>query len=182
MLFHWYAPQSETKIQDEGKNFWSKTCWLSKRWRRIRFGYTDRKQLLLAVGHWSCNPWKRWSYSNAYLARLGFVWSSEGGTTRFPFQCQHSIYPCVTMFYPTHPFPETTIETNLKRFWELESLGISPDEHSVYEQFLSTVKHRDGRYEVHLPWKDNQVTIPDNYHLSLRRLARISPKETPTRS
>jgi hypothetical protein len=32
------------------------------------------------------------------------------------------------------------------------------------------VKHRDGRYEVHLPWKDNQVTIPDNYQLSLRRL------------
>ena len=30
--------------------------------------------------------------------------------------------------------------------------------------------HRDGRYEVHLPWKDNQVTIPDNYQLSLRRL------------
>ena len=52
----------------------------------------------------------------------------------------------------------------------MESLGISPDEHSVYEEFLSTVKHRDGRYEVHLPWKDNQVTIPDNYQLSLRRL------------
>jgi hypothetical protein len=44
------------------------------------------------------------------------------------------------------PSPEATIETNLKRFWELESLGISPHEHSVYEEFLSTVKHRNGRY------------------------------------
>ena len=68
------------------------------------------------------------------------------------------------------PSPEVTIEANLKRFWELESIGISPDERSVYEEFLSTVTHRDGRYEVHLPWKDNQVTLPDNYQLSLRRL------------
>ena len=65
---------------------------------------------------------------------------------------------------------EAAIESNLKRFWELESLGINPLEQSVYEEFLSTVTHRDGRYEVHLPWKDSQVTIPDNYQLSLKRL------------
>ena len=51
------------------------------------------------------------------------------------------------------PSPEVTIEANLKRFWELESIGISPDERSVYEEFLSTLTHRDGRYEVHLPWR-----------------------------
>ena len=65
---------------------------------------------------------------------------------------------------------EAAIESNLKRFWELESLGINPVEQSVYEKFLSTVTHRDGRYEVHLPWKYSQVTIPDNYQLSLKRL------------
>ena len=40
---------------------------------------------------------------------------------------------------------EAAIESNLKRFWELESLGINPVEQSVYEEFLSTVTHRDGR-------------------------------------
>ena len=40
---------------------------------------------------------------------------------------------------------EAAIESNLKRFWELESLGINPVEQSVYEDFLSTVTHRDSR-------------------------------------
>ena len=60
-----------------------------------------------------------------------------------------------------------TLDDRLRSFWDLESLD--PDQ-SVYEEFGSTVRFNDGRYEVSLPWKDPHPILPDNYQLSLKRL------------
>ena len=108
----------------------------------------------------------------AMHTRLGWVLSGPVKGVAPDSQSNVNIASTHVLRCSTQPCPpaESTIEASLKRFWELESLGISPNEHSVYEEFLSTVTHRDGRYEVHLPWKDSQVTIPDNYQLSLKRL------------
>ena len=38
-----------------------------------------------------------------------------------------------------------------RRFWDLESLGISSPEQSVYSQFIDRISFQLGRYEVHLP-------------------------------
>ena len=63
-----------------------------------------------------------------------------------------------------------TIERQLRAFWELESMGIREKEEVVYEQFHDNIRFSDGRYEVSLPWRESVLTIPDNHHLSLRRL------------
>ena len=52
---------------------------------------------------------------------------------------------------------------------ELESLGIQPEETSVYEEFTNTIAQKDGRYEVRLPWKHSHPFLPDNYKASLQR-------------
>ena len=63
------------------------------------------------------------------------------------------------------------LDANLRSFWELESLGIqSPTTDPVSDQFASTVKMKDGRYEVSLPWQAYHDPLPDNYELSRRRL------------
>ncbi len=62
------------------------------------------------------------------------------------------------------------LDDRLKSFWELESLGIVNPDRSVHDDFEDTVRFKDGRYEVCLPWKDPHPTLPDNYHLSLKRL------------
>ena len=38
------------------------------------------------------------------------------------------------------------------------------------DEFKGSVHIANGRYEVELPWKETHPTLPDNYHLSLRRL------------
>ena len=55
-------------------------------------------------------------------------------------------------------------------FWELESLGIANEESSVYDKFIDTIDFRNGRYEVHLLWRDEYVILSDNYDLSRKQL------------
>ena len=50
----------------------------------------------------------------------------------------------------------------LKKFWELESLGIKQEEPSVHEDFKKTIKFKNGRYEVSLPWRSTQARLPSN--------------------
>ena len=58
----------------------------------------------------------------------------------------------------------------LKRFWDLESLGISSPEQSVHSQFIDSISCKHGKYEVHLPWRDVHPVLPDNYETTYKRL------------
>ena len=63
------------------------------------------------------------------------------------------------------------LDTTMRSFWELESLGIQVDsmENDVSDHFASSVKMKDGRYEVSLPWRECHDPLPTNYNLSRRR-------------
>ena len=41
--------------------------------------------------------------------------------------------------------------------WNLEFIGITPVEKSVLRRFKETLAYKNGRYEVSLSWKDEQV-------------------------
>ena len=62
------------------------------------------------------------------------------------------------------------------RFWELDRLGILPNEESVYEHYVTDIRYVEGRYEVKLPFKDNHPIIEDNYMHSLKRLKTLKRK------
>ena len=65
---------------------------------------------------------------------------------------------------------KVNLDQQLKRFWDLESLGIVQEKDELYDQFKLNVTFTGERYEVALPWKDSALWLPDNYQLSLRRL------------
>ena len=76
---------------------------------------------------------------------------------------------------PTHSLLVQTSDVQsmdqlLKNFWELESLGIQSVEPSVYDTFKQFIKFDDGRYEVSLPWRSDQIQPPSNFLLAKRRL------------
>ena len=58
----------------------------------------------------------------------------------------------------------------MKKFWELESIGVLSNEASVHDKFLDTIHKRDSRYEVSLPWKEHHPLLPDNYEVAVSRL------------
>ena len=62
------------------------------------------------------------------------------------------------------------LSSQLKAFWELESLGIKQEEPSVHGNFKKTIMFKNGHYEVNLPWKSTQTRLPSNRDLAGRRL------------
>ena len=80
---------------------------------------------------------------------------------------------CATNFVTTHVLRvDTQVESlnnSLKAFWELESLGIQPDEKSHCDFTFDVPKFKNGKYEVSLPWTQFHPLLPDNYALSKRR-------------
>ena len=81
----------------------------------------------------------------------------------------------IVNFVTTHTLRVDDGVTNatLRSFLELESLGIQVDsmENDVSDHFASSVKMKDGHYEVLLPWRECHDPLPTNYDLSRRRLA-----------
>lgn len=65
---------------------------------------------------------------------------------------------------------EPTLDDQLKRFWDLESLGIVKEEASVYEKFIQRIRLDNHRYEVCLPWKESHPPLPDHQGLCRKRL------------
>ena len=67
------------------------------------------------------------------------------------------------------------LESQVKRFWELESLGINKYEQSFYEEYLNTIcRNEYNRYEVRLPFKENHPLIHDKLiKLCKRRLLNL---------
>ena len=45
------------------------------------------------------------------------------------------------------------INAQLKKFWDLESIGIVGNENSVYDKFVEEVRFNGERYEAKLPFK-----------------------------
>ncbi|XP_044184810.1 uncharacterized protein LOC122964955 [Acropora millepora] len=68
---------------------------------------------------------------------------------------------------------EDPLLEQVKKFWEIESIGVSPHEGTVDDKFLDTIRACDGRYEVSLPWKEQHALLPDNYALAVSRLASV---------
>ena len=69
--------------------------------------------------------------------------------------------------------PGDPLVEQMKKFWELESIGVLPNEGTVHDKFLDTIRLRDGRYEVSLPWKEQHPLLPDNYALAVSCLSSV---------
>uniref|UniRef100_A0A1X7TZP1 Uncharacterized protein n=1 Tax=Amphimedon queenslandica TaxID=400682 RepID=A0A1X7TZP1_AMPQE len=63
-----------------------------------------------------------------------------------------------------------SLDKELHSFCNIESLGIVYSKDIVQNQFHYNVSIENGRYTVFLPWKESRLSLPDNYHISLRRL------------
>lgn len=105
----------------------------------------------------------------AIHTRLGWVLS---GPTQAKEQDQFSVNLLAThtLRVDTQQSDTKSLDDRLRSFWELESLGIHAPEKTQLEEFSSSVRFQDGRYEVALPWKEVHEPLSDNYQLSLRRL------------
>ena len=77
-------------------------------------------------------------------------------------------------------------ESLIRKFWDLESVGILSDEQEeasdVLKNFRQTVHQQYGRYIVHLPWKHScqKDQIMDNEIAAQKRMSALDRKLSPT--
>ena len=60
---------------------------------------------------------------------------------------------------------EQDLDEQLKKFQELETLGIVDGESVVHEKFVQQIRFNGEQYSVALPWKDTCGQLPDNLQL-----------------
>eukprot|EP00731_Ephydatia_muelleri_P009394 Em0004g1732a len=80
-----------------------------------------------------------------------------------------NLLSCHTLKAETSLVTATLYQT-LKMFWDLEAIGVKPNETSVCEEFIQSITFRDGRCCVRLPWKMHHRMLPDNLKLCQMRL------------
>ena len=109
----------------------------------------------------------------AIQTKLGWVLSGPlHGATQIEQQRNNLVTTHVlkTAVNPVNITNES-LDGNMRRFWDLESLGIRP--RSVYEEFQERITFENNKYEVDLPWKVPHPPLPDNYDLSVKRLTNL---------
>ena len=108
------------------------------------------------------------SRPTAIHTHLGWVLSGPvGGTSDNNHSNLHSSHSLHILHSSDS---SSSLDSSLKAFWELESLGIKQDEPSVYEEFKKNIEFKNGRYEVGLPWRPSQKKLPSNFTLAKKRL------------
>ena len=105
----------------------------------------------------------------AVYTRLSWVISRPTG---IPDQCTSSVNVITGHIWRCDSQSNVgeQMDSTLRMFWELESLGINNNNSSVQEDFDKEILFKDGQYQVALPWKESHDALPDNYHLSKKRL------------
>ena len=69
-------------------------------------------------------------------------------------------------------------DSDLERFWNLESIGITPEEESTTGEMLqnyqkNSITFKDGRYIAKLPWVEDQPPLSSNFHIARKRTENV---------
>jgi len=76
-------------------------------------------------------------------------------------------------------------EFNLERFWDLESVGVTPpndhSEDSVLNRYSTSCVTRDddGAYIARFPWKLDHPELPTNYTVAKQRTKQLVKRLSP---
>ena len=137
--------------------------------------------ILLGADQWSRimkGGIRKGSPSSPMALNSVFGWLLSGPTgVEQPHSCKASTHHATTKIL------EDDSNLLLKKFWDLESIGIieekmgpSVEEEYVVQQFKDKVKFDGQRYEVSLPWKKNCPKLTSNREISLKRLTKVEAR------
>ena len=62
------------------------------------------------------------------------------------------------------------LDENVKKFWNLESIGIKENKKSMHQELSDEICiNKEGPYEVNLPFKISHPVLPDNFEQCKKR-------------
>ena len=112
----------------------------------------------------------------AVKTRLGYVLNGPVDVPNRGRATNSSVNTTHLMKVETVTSFEESLKCEVKKLWDYETLGVKENEPSVYDTFVDQVELKEGRYEVNLPFKDDEISVSDNYSLSEKRLFSLLTK------
>ena len=79
-------------------------------------------------------------------------------------------------FFIRNEMKTDSLSRTVNKFWEIEEFPksdihqIKPEESYCLEKMESSIKYKNGHYEVSVPWKDSKIVLPNNYSQTFIRL------------
>ena len=100
----------------------------------------------------------------AIKTSLGWVLSGQWKGVSFSYQ------DSVVKFVQSCERCDSDILQQVNKLWDLDSLGIRPENDAAKESFDNEIEFTGSRYSVKLPWKAGHGSIPQNYSACVSRL------------
>ena len=69
----------------------------------------------------------------------------------------------------TYPVGGSNLKGEVKKLWDLETLGIREEE-SMHKPLFDNISFNGTRYSIQLPWKEGHRELPTNFATSQARL------------
>ena len=69
-----------------------------------------------------------------------------------------------------------------RQFWEIESGGVeslptlTTEEKMVVKKVEKSIRFIDGHYQIAIPWKENKLSLPDNFKMAFQRLQNLEKR------
>ena len=111
----------------------------------------------------------------ARLCPLG--WTAVGQVANNHTPVNYHTRLCNTFSIQRIDSESDDLNTTLKRFWDLETMGItpsgpamSPDESVAMQKVSESLTYEDGHYVVAVPWRDQRPKLSNNRPLAEQRL------------
>ena len=73
------------------------------------------------------------------------------------------------------------VNMTLRRSWEIDNSGIddvqlSTEDNIILDKAQQSIKFIDGHYRIAIPWKEERVSLLNNYSMALRRLQNLGKR------
>ena len=103
--------------------------------------------------------------------------ASQGHVTVVNEMKTHFLNLCFEQTNISDPIKTERLETDMKKLWDLETLGIIQNEKSMHDHFIKSIHlNNEGRYETNLPFKENHPVLYDHFDLCKIRLEQLFKK------
>ena len=145
----------------------------------------DKLPIDLLIGsdnYWSLvtgNTKRGKSGPTAIQTKVGWVLSGATGMREDTTTSANLLFTTTHLLRVQTTTMEDNLDAQLKKFWDLETLGIQMEENTVQDKFTQTITRQGGRYQVKLPWKPTHRPLPTNLDLCQKRLQSLLKKLRP---
>ncbi|KAL0860706.1 hypothetical protein ABMA27_010047 [Loxostege sticticalis] len=146
---------------------------------------STRPRLLIGADNWHLivsRELRTGKKTEPVASRTELGWTVHGTVPRALHRTSEE--SVLHVFTPERTLSENTesddhLSKMLEEHFQIDSLGVSmktkikPEDQRAIEIFEATAKRSEGRFEVGLPWRSDEPTMPPSYNAAYRRLKNL---------